>query len=89
MEILKELNRVDVWTLLVAIATLVVSISAYVYSRKSDKRRISSEIARKEAILHQMDDRFTTRGVDHTVWDNLRVQKMLLQAEIEQLKKEV
>lgn len=89
MEILKELNRVDVWTLLVAIATLVVSISAYVYSRKSDKRRISSEIARKQAILEQMEDRFTTMGVDHTVWDNLRVQKMLLQAEIEQLKKEV
>ena len=76
-------------TLVSAIVGTVVAILNYIYTRKIDKRRISSEIARKEAILHQMDDCFTTRGVDHTVWDNLRVQKMLLQAEIEQLKKEV
>lgn len=80
---------IEISTLVSAIVGTVVAILNYMYTRKSDKRRISSEIARKQAILEQMEDRFTTMGVDHTVWDNLRVQKMLLQAEIEQLKKEV
>ena len=89
MVYLRTLNTIEGWTLIVAIATLAVSICSYLYYRKSDKRRIKSEIARKQAIFEQMEDRFTTMGVDHTVLDNVRVQKMLLQAEIEQLKKEV
>ena len=89
MEYLSTLNTIEGWTLIVAIATLAVSSCSYLYIRKSDKRRIMSEIARKQAILRQMEDRFTTRGVDHTIMDSMRVQEMLLYAEIEQLKKEV
>lgn len=89
MEYLRTLNTIEGWTLIVAIATLVVSLCSYIYSRKSDKRRIKSEIARKQALIDKMDDQFTTMGVDHAVADNIRVQKMLLRAELEQLKEEV
>lgn len=86
--IIKGLTVED-WTLIVAIATFIVSCLAYRYSRKSAKRRIESELARKRAQYKALDNRFGMMGVDHTVADSIRVQRMMLQAEIEELEKQV
>ncbi len=89
VEMLKEYNTVEVWTLVVAIATFIVTCLSYWYNRKSDKRRIKSEIAHKEAQIEALDGRYTMMGVDHTVADSYRVQKEILRVEIEQLRKEL
>ena len=86
---IKDYITIESLTLIVAIATFIVTTCAYVFSRKSEKRRIKSEIKRKQAIIDSMEDRFAMMGVDHTVADSMRMQKMILHAEIEQLKKEL
>lgn len=86
VEWIKTYNTIEVWTLIVAVATFIVTCLSYRYARRSDKRRIKSEIARKQALLNTLSDRFTTMGVDHTVADSMRVQQRLLDAEIEELK---
>ena len=85
---MKDLT-IEVWTLIVAVASFVVSCLAYCYSRKSDKHRIKSELARKRAQYKALDSRFTSFGVDHTVADSIRIQKMLLEAEIKELEMQV
>ncbi len=89
MEFLSEYNTVENWTLFVAIATFIVTLFAYIHTRRSEKRRIKSEIARKEAQFKRLDDRFTLMGIDHTVADMMRVQKDFLKDEIEQLRKDL
>ena len=85
----RDYITIESLTLIVAIATFIVTTCAYIYTRKSDKRRIKAEIRRKQAIIDSMEDRFAMMGVDHTVADSMRMQKMMLHAEIEQLKKEL
>ncbi|MBQ6964119.1 MAG: hypothetical protein IJP82_00315 [Bacteroidaceae bacterium] len=89
MDLLKELNTIEGWTLIVAIATLIVTCWAYIYTRRSDRRRVKAEIARKKAMLATLNDNFTMMGVEHTVAESFRVQKSLLQAEIRQLEEEM
>ena len=85
----KEYITVENLTLIVAIATFIVTCLAYRYNRKSDKRRIRQELERKKAQLDEMNDGFFMMGVDHTVADKLRTDKWLLEAEIKQLKNDL
>ena len=88
MDILKEYNTIECWTLIVAIATFIVSCLAYRYNRKSAKRHVRQEIQRKEAQLQAME---TTSqwGVEYSMASYLRVEMAALRAEIEQLKKQL
>ncbi len=81
---LKEYMTIEVWTLIVAIATFIVSCLAYIYNRKSDKKRIKSLIARKEAQLKAIE--FASSHTEYTVSQHYMVQKAALNAEIEELK---
>ena len=80
---------IGIITLLVAIAAFVVSWLAYRYTRNSDRKRVKDELARKEAILRRMNDRFFTMGMEYTVAERMRVEKSLLEVEIEELKKQL
>ena len=89
MDFIEKLNSIGGWTLIVSGLTLIVTWLSYKYVRKSDKKRIKDELARKEALLRTMNDRFFMMGVDHTVADKLRAEKALLEVEIEQLRKQL
>ena len=85
----KDYITVDSLTLIVAIATFIVTCLAYRYARKSNKKRIKDELSRKEALLRTMNNNYFMMGLDHTVADRMRAEKSLLEAEIEQLKKQL
>ena len=85
----KEYITVESLTLIVAIATFIVTCLAYRYARKSNKKRIKDELSRKEALLRTMNNNYFMMGLDHTVADRMRAEKSLLEAEIEQLKKQL
>lgn len=89
MMFLLESITIEWWTLIVALATFIVTLFSYIHARRSDKKRIMSEITRKEAILKSLDNPFAMMGVDYTVADSMRMQKMMLESEIEELKKQL
>lgn len=76
-------------TLLIAFATLVVSALAFRYTRKSDKKRIKDELARKEAMLKKMNSHEFWVGMNQSVANTLFPQKKILEAEIEELRRQV
>ncbi len=78
---------IDVLTLLVAVATLIVSILAYRYARKSNKQSKINLIASKEAQLDAMEQSTQYGGVSSSEIGTIRMNIAALQAEIEQLKK--
>ena len=88
METLKNYMAIEWWTLIVAVATLIVSILAYCYARKSNKRSLRGLIASKEAQLKAMESSMSF-GIDASQMGTLLTQKSMLQAEIEQLKKQL
>ena len=63
METLKNYMTIEWWTLIVAVATLIVSILAYRYARKSDKSSLRGLIASKEAQLKAMESSMSF-GID-------------------------
>jgi hypothetical protein len=84
-ELLKTYSTVEVWTLLVAIATFVVTCLSYRYSRKSSKKNLRNLIARKQAQLKAMEESMRW-GVEVSAAVHLRVEIAALRAEIEELK---
>lgn len=85
LELLKTYNTIEVWTLLVAIATFVVTCLSYRYSRKSSKKNLRNLIARKQAQLKAMEESMRW-GVEVSAAAHLRVEIAALRAEIEELK---
>lgn len=84
-ELLKTYSTVEVWTLLVAIATFVVTCLSYRYSRKSSKKNLRNLIARKQAQLKAMEESMRW-GVEVSAAAHIRVEAAALRAEIEELK---
>lgn len=84
-ELLKTYSTVEVWTLIVAIATFVVTCLSYRYSRKSSKKNLRNLIARKQAQLKAMEESMRW-GVEVSAAAHLRVETAALRAEIEELK---
>ncbi len=87
-EMLEKCNKIEFWTLLVAIATFIVSIMAYRYTRQSDKRHKLEKLKRKQAQLDAMEDSLRC-GVEFSAASHLRVVISGLRAEIEQLKEDL
>ena len=85
MDWLTEYLTVETLTLIVAIATLIVSCLAYRYNRRNNKTNIKREIAKKQAELNALNDmRFFS---DSSSMGNAIVRRSVLQSEIEELKK--
>ena len=80
---------VGIITLLVAIATLCVSYISYRYAKQSDQKRIKNELARKEALLNRMKKHDFWMGMNQSVANTIYPQKKLLEAEIEELKRQL
>lgn len=79
---------IEVWSLIVAIAALIVSILAFSYTRKNDKRNLRGLIANKEAQLKAFENTMSF-GVNTSQIGTLLTQKSMLEAEIEELKKQL
>ena len=79
---------IETLTLLVGIATLVVTILSYKYNRRKDKMQIENLIASKEAQLHAIEMSLKA-GFNVQEYGSLDMQVSSLRAEIEQLKKQV
>lgn len=80
---------IGIVTLLVAIATLFVSWRAYKYARQSDQKRIKNELARKEAMLKRMRSHDFWMGMNQGVANTIIPQVKVLEAEIEELKRQL
>lgn len=87
-KILLDSNIIDVLTLLVAIATFIVTCLAYRYSRRSSKKHLRNLIARKQAKLTAMEENMRY-GIEHSAASHLRVETAALRAEIEELKSQL
>lgn len=77
------------WQNVAIVATLLVTCLAYIHSRRSDKKRIRSLLARKQAQYAALDDHFYTNGLDITTSNSINMQKRALAAEIEELKRQL
>ena len=84
----KEYMSIEVWTLIVGIATFIVSVMSYRYVRKKDKRSKQEMIRRKEAQLKAMEESMRW-GIEYSAASHLRVEISGLKAEIEQLKSDL
>ena len=85
MDWLTEYLTVETLTLIVAIATLIVSCLAYRYNRRNNKTNIKREIAKKQAELNTLNEMhyFT----DSSTMGDTMVRRSVLHSEIEELKK--
>ena len=85
MDWLTEYLTVETLTLIVAIATLIVSCLAYRYNRRNNKTNIKREIAKKQAELNALNEMhyFT----DSSTMGDAMVCRSVLHSEIEALKK--
>ena len=86
MELLRD--NIDILTLIVAIATFIVTCLAYRYTRRSNKKQLRNLIARKQAQLTAMEESMRW-GVEHSAASHLRVETAALRAEIEELKSQL
>ena len=82
------LQHIDVLTLIVAIATFIVTCLAYRYARRSDKRKLRNLIARKRAKLKGMEEGLRW-GVEVSAAAHLRVEMAALRSEIEELENQL
>lgn len=80
---------IGIVTSFVTIATLVVSVLTYKYARQSDKKRIKDELARKEAMLKRMKSHDFWMGMSQGVANTIIPQVKVLEAEIEELKRQL
>ncbi len=87
MDWINEYITVENLTLIVAIVTLIVTCLSYRYNRRSDKlhkcQELQSKIAQLQAMEHSMN------GIEFSAASYLHVEIAALQAEIEQLKKQL
>ena len=84
----KEYITVETLTLIVAVATFVVTVLALCYNRKSEKMNKRNLIASKEAQLKAMRDA-SRLSLNATDYGRYHVNESQLEAEIEQLKKQL
>lgn len=84
----KDYITVENITLAVGVATFIVTCLSYRYSRKSAKRQTLNLLKRKQAQLKAMDESIHY-GVEVSAASHLRVEMAALQAEIEELKKQL
>ena len=89
MVTIKDYMTIEVWTLIVAIATFIVSCLAYRHNRRSDKRRIKSELARKRAILRGMENHMKWGQVEFSAAAHLRGEMAGIEAEIMELESQL
>ncbi len=80
---------VEILTLIVAIATLFVTCFSLWYNYRSNKKRKKEELARKEALLNRMEMHDFWIGMNQSVANTIFPQKKLLEAEIEELKRQL
>ena len=85
VELIMKYNTIEVWTLIVAIATFIVTCLSYRYTRRSSKKYLRNLIARKQAQLTAMEESMCW-GVEVSAAAHLRVEIAALRAEIEELK---
>ena len=85
VELIMKYNTIEVWTLIVAIATFIVTCLSYRYTRRSSKKHLRNLIARKQAQLTAMEESMRW-GVEVSAAAHLRVEIAALRAEIEELK---
>ena len=81
-------TSIEILTLIVGIATLVVSISTFIYTRNRDKRHLKSLIRRKKAQLEAMESSMKT-GFNASEIGSLNGNIAALKADIEQLEEEL
>lgn len=86
LELLRE--NIDILTLIVAIATFIVTCLAYHYTRRSSKKHLRNLIAKKQAQLTAMEGSLRW-GIEHSAAAHLRVEMSALKAEIEELKSQL
>lgn len=86
MEDWKEYLTVENLTLIVSVATLIVSIISFSYTQNIRKRDRQELIARKEAQILSIE-KMMRNGLEHSVVAHYMFQKEELRAEIEELKK--
>ena len=85
VELIMKYNTIEVWTLIVAIATFIVTCLSYRYTRRSSKKYLRNLIARKQAQLTAMEESMRW-GVEVSAAAHRRVEIAALRAEIEELK---
>ena len=79
---------IEVLTLVVAIATFIVTCLSYRYSRMSSRKHLSNLLARKQAQLKAMEISMQY-GIEVSAASHLRVEMSALEAEIEELKSQL
>ena len=84
----KDYITVENITLAVGVATFIVTCLSFRYSRKSAKHNTLNLLKRKQAQLKAMDESIHY-GVEVSAASHLRVEMAALQAEIEELKKQL
>ena len=87
VDFLKE-NWIGLLTLIVAVATFIVSLLAYRYTRNRDKKHLHSLIDRKQAQLDDMK-RARRAGFNMSEIGSIDMDIAKLEAEVEQLKDEL
>lgn len=85
MDWIKNHLTVEILTLIVAIATLIVSCLAYRYNRRNNKTNIKREIAKKQAELNTLSEMHFF--ADSSSMGDAMVRRSVLQSEIDALKK--
>jgi hypothetical protein len=88
LDLLEKYNTIECWTLLVAIATLVVAIITLCYTRYRDKKHLKSLIRRKKAQLHSMEMSMKA-GFNVSEIGSLDCKIAAIKADIEQLEEEL
>lgn len=81
-------TSIEILTLIVGIATLVVTISTFIYTRNKDKRHLKSLVKRKKAQLEAMEMAMKA-GFNVSEIGSLNGNIAALKADIEQLEEEL
>lgn len=82
-------NTIDFLTLLVAIATFIVTCLAYRYSRRSSKKHIRNILARKRATLKGIENTLRFGQIEYSAAAHYRVEMEALKAEINELESQL
>lgn len=89
VEWIKTYITIDVWTLIVSIATLIVAVMTYCYTRKINKKHKLELLKRKQARLKGMENHMRWGQVEVSAAAHLRGEMAALEAEIEEIKSQM